>query len=44
MFVELVVKTLALGLRHSRTLDPKLSLLLFSLSLRKHHRFDLIAG
>ncbi len=43
MLVELAVKTLALRLRHSRALDPKLSLLLFSLPLRKHLRFYLTA-
>jgi hypothetical protein len=41
MLVQLAIKTLALRLRHSRALDPKLSLLLFSLPLRKHLRFYL---
>src|SRR4030095_17014211 len=43
MLVELAVKTLTLGLGHSRALNPKLSLLLFSLPLRKHFRFYLTA-
>jgi hypothetical protein len=39
MLVELAVKTFALALRHSPTLDPKLLLLLFVLPPRKHPRF-----
>src|SRR6266850_3823896 len=41
MFVQFAVKTLARSLGDSRALDPKLLLLLFSLSLRKHPRFYL---
>jgi hypothetical protein len=44
MLIELAVKTLTLGLGHSRALNPKLPLLLFSLPLRKHFRFYLTAG
>jgi hypothetical protein len=44
MLVELAIKTLAFWLRHSRALDPKLSLLLFNLSLRKRVRFYFTAS
>jgi hypothetical protein len=44
MLVQLALKTKALRPGHSRPLDPKLSLFLFSLPLRKHLRFYLSAG
>jgi hypothetical protein len=39
MLIEFALKTFALALGHSPTLDPKLLLLLFALPLRKHPRF-----
>src|SRR6266850_1061039 len=44
MLVQLAVKPLARWLRHSRALDPKLLLLLFTLPFSKHLRFYLNAG